>query len=75
MTDEIFTPTTAQEWGHTLRLLRQEAGMTQKEAAEQAGMKPPHLSDIEAGRHGMTVYTLEQILGALGYEIYIRKRQ
>lgn len=75
MTDEIFTPTTAQDWGHTLRLLRQEAGLSQPALARLADMAPSSMYEIEAGRHGMTVYTLEKILGALGYEIYIRKRQ
>lgn len=75
MTDEIFTPTTAQDWGHTLRLLRQEAGVGQAALARLADMAPASVCEIEHGRHGMTVYTLEKILGALGYEIYIRKRQ
>jgi HTH-type transcriptional regulator/antitoxin HipB len=74
-TFDIFTPTTAQDWGQTLRLLRREAGMTQEEVAEQAGVSQPLLSNVEAGKHGMLVSTLERILEVEGYELYVRKRQ
>lgn len=68
----ISSPT---DWGQTLKLLRQEAGMSQAALARRADMAPASVCEVEHGRHGMTVYTLEKILEALGYEIYIRKRQ
>jgi DNA-binding XRE family transcriptional regulator len=73
MTDSYVK--TPQGWGQTLKLLRREAGMSQATLARLADMAPASVYNIEHIRHGMTVYTLEKILGALGYEIYIRKKQ
>lgn len=73
MTDSYVK--TPQDWGQTLRLLRREAGMTQAEVSKKAGIVRCHISWIETGRRGTTLATLERILEAEGYELYVRKKQ
>lgn len=74
MTDE-YTPTTAEDWGATLKLLRQEAGLSRGKVAELSGVAAAHLWAIETGKHYSRVDTLELILEAEGYELYVRKKQ
>lgn len=54
-----------------LRRLRDSAGITQEEAAAQADMNRPHLSDLETGKHDPGLYTLAQ-LGAV-YGVALRE--
>ena len=58
------------ELGETIRRLRREAGLTQEEMAEKAGISRPTLSRLEQGRYAnVSVRALFIILDILDYEI------
>ena len=58
------------ELGETIRRLRREAGLTQEEVAEKAGISRPTLSRLEQGRFAnVSVRALFIILDILDYEI------
>ncbi len=58
------------ELGETIRRLRREAGLTQEEMAEKAGISRPTLSRLEQGRFAnVSVRALFIILDILDYEI------
>lgn len=60
-------PTTAQQAGRRLALLRKEKGITQKELAERLGVTQSMISDYENGAmrlHVSLIAQLTQILGA-----------
>ncbi len=51
--------------GRRLRALRENRGITQKDAAANAGMPPPQLAKLERGETDMRISTLRGILRAL----------
>ncbi len=55
----------------TLYHIRQEQGLTQREAAERAGLKQQAISRLEKAASNMQLGTLQRYLGALGYHIEI----
>jgi DNA-binding XRE family transcriptional regulator len=55
--------------GERIRELRAKKQLTQEKAAEQAGLSPQHLVDIEHGRTNPTVTSLVGIARALGVKI------
>jgi DNA-binding XRE family transcriptional regulator len=55
--------------GERIRVLRTEKKLSQEKAAEQAGLSPQHLVDIEHGRTNPTVTSLVGIARALGVKI------
>ncbi len=52
--------------GRRVRLLRQERGLTQEEAAGQAKLDGKHFQEIEAGRVNVTMATLLGVAKAFG---------
>ncbi|MGC5034143.1 helix-turn-helix domain-containing protein [Streptomyces sp. DT190] len=52
-----------------VRRKRIEAGLKQKELAQQAGISEPHMSSIEHGRVNPSPPVLRRIATALGCEI------
>ena len=52
--------------GQALRRLREERGLSQKEAAEVTGVTPPMLSAYENNRNNPELETLDKILHGLG---------
>ena len=52
--------------GYTVRLLRAQRRLTQRQFADLAGFKPQHLSDIELGRVNPSLRTLDAVARALG---------
>lgn len=52
-----------------IRVWREHRGLARKDLAEQAGIAPPFLSQIEAGKRQGTVETLKALAGALGVTI------
>jgi transcriptional regulator with XRE-family HTH domain len=52
--------------GRRLRVLRQNQNLSQKAAAEMAGMSAPQLAKIEKGESDLRVSTLRSVLRALG---------
>ena len=55
--------------GERLRRARREAGLTQDQLASRVGRKKNWLSDIERGRRGIDVHTLQRIAGITGHSI------
>jgi DNA-binding XRE family transcriptional regulator len=51
--------------------IRQEEGLTQREAAERAGLKQQAISRLEKAASNMQLGTLQRYLGALEYRIEI----
>ena len=49
-----------------IKKLREEVKMTQKVLAEKAGLSEQMISLIETGNRGMSLYSLNNIAGALG---------
>ena len=56
--------------GRALRLLRHNAGLTQKQAAELVGIRPTFVSLIERGERGMRWHTLLAFLVAYGADLH-----
>lgn len=59
MTDEFDT-------GERLKTLRQNAGLSQRQLAERAGVPHGQISMIETGRSSPSVASLRRILGGMG---------
>lgn len=51
--------------GHTLRLMRTKAGLTQKNLADLVGVTQAHISKIEYGKVDPRLSTVNRILGVL----------
>ena len=57
--------------GPTLRWARRQAGMTQQDLAEAAGMPQPSIARIEAGRVSPRASTLIELLAATGHQLAV----
>ena len=55
--------------GKTIRDLREDAGLTQVQLAEKAGIPQSHVSRLENAEHSATHLTLCKIATALGVEV------
>lgn len=55
--------------GERLRRARLDAGLTQDQLASQVGRKKNWLSDIERGRRGIDVHTLQRIADITGHSV------
>lgn len=53
-------------------LAREEAGLTQRELAERAGVAQSEIARIETGKREPTIPTLQRILGGAGVEVRFR---
>jgi DNA-binding XRE family transcriptional regulator len=62
---------TALDLASILYQIRQEQGLTQRRAAERAGLKQQAISRLEKAASNMQLGTLQRYLGALGYRIEI----
>lgn len=65
--------TAGKRWdvGQRLRQARLDAGLTQTEVAAQIGTSTSYISEIENGRHNVTMDTLDAIAAAIGVEVTI----
>ena len=52
--------------GRNAARLRNEAGLTQEQLAERAGMSQQYISDLERGKCNPTIVTLYELAQALG---------
>lgn len=59
--------------GQRIAELRKEAGMSQAQLAERAGIQRTHLTRIEQGQYEVTGWVLQTIAEALGLTIDIIK--
>ena len=57
--------------GIRIMLLRKQAGLTQEQLAEKAGLQRTHVLRIEAGKYAVKIDTIEAIAEALGMTIDI----
>lgn len=55
--------------GRKIRELRDQAGLTQTQLAEKAGLPQPHVSRLENAEYTATNLTLQKIAKALGVEV------
>ena len=63
--------TAAKAVGQRLKELREEKGMTVKETAEKAGIRPSTLTSIEEGRYNTGIRQITDIAHALGAKVEI----
>ena len=59
--------------GARISQLRKEAGLTQEQLSESAGLQRTHVSRIEAGKYAVTLETVEAIAQALNMKVDIVK--
>ena len=68
---EYAVAETALDLANVLYHIRQEQGLTQRNAAERAGLKQQAISRLEKAASNIQLSTLQRYLGALGYSIEI----
>ncbi len=68
---EYVAAETALDLASMLYHLRQKQGLTQRGAAERAGLKQQAVSRLEQAASNMQLGTLQRYLGALGYRIEV----
>ena len=68
---EYVTAEMALDLASILYHIRQEQGLTQREAAERTGLKQQAISRLEKAASNIQLGTLQRYLGALGYHIEI----
>jgi DNA-binding XRE family transcriptional regulator len=69
---EYSAAETALDLASMLYHIRRTHGLTQRDAAERAGLKQQAISRLEQAASNMQLGTLQRYLGALGYHIEIR---
>lgn len=62
-------PTTAAE---LLLRARQEAGLSQRELADKAGVAQPEIARIESGKREPSIPTIRRIVAGAGLELRLR---
>jgi putative transcriptional regulator len=71
MEDTTGNDLDSREWGRRLRNLRLENDWSQADLAERLDVHPQTVSDVERGKHKLTLERLGRVLDALGYEANI----
>lgn len=72
-TDDQDNNTAANAVGQRLKELREAKGMTVKETAEKAGIRPSTITAIEEGRYNTGIRQITDIAQALGAHVEIIK--
>jgi len=62
-------PNLKTKFGHRLRVLRKQAGLTQEQLAEDVGLTIESISNIERGLYGPTFNNLEKIADTINVEV------
>tara|TARA_R110000824_G_scaffold137639_2_gene302215 strand:- start:1000 stop:1206 length:207 start_codon:yes stop_codon:yes gene_type:complete len=62
------------QWSQILTELRQEAGLSQRQAAIQAGLSPNYVRHLEMYGVSPSVQNLDKVLAVYGYELEVVKR-
>lgn len=57
--------------GARIATLRKQAGLTQEQLAERAGLQRTHVTRIEAGKYAVTFESVQAIAEALGMTVDI----
>ena len=66
---DAASPSTA---GNLLLLARQQAGLSQRQLAERAGVTQSEIARIESGKREPSIPTIQRILAGAGLEIRFR---
>lgn len=66
----IYTP---ESLGQAIRHYRREAGLTQAELAERAGLNRTYLSDLERGKETEQVRRIMRVLRQMGVRMTLDK--
>lgn len=53
-------------FAHRLREAREQVGLTQAEVSKRTGVPRPTISDIENGKHNVTVDMMDKLANAIG---------
>ncbi len=64
---------TAGSLGAAIRHYRQEAGLTQEELADQAGLNRTYLSELEGGKETEQIRRILRVLRQLGVRMTLEK--
>lgn len=64
----------AADLGAAIQDARREAGLTQLELAERAGVSRPYLAHVERGRSSRLLELLFDLLRVLDLELVVRRR-
>ena len=59
------------EVGNSIRRVRTEQGLTQKELGEKMGVGEPTVNKYESGNQNLTVETIKKVADALGMQLKI----
>lgn len=60
------------EASYLITNLRKELGLTQRELAEQTGIKQPQLARIESNKQSPRLETIVRIASSVGYKVEIK---
>ena len=60
------------DFGNSIKVLREEKGITQEKLAEMVGLKEPHIARIEAGKHSFGIDQYLSIIKELGYILEVK---
>lgn len=55
--------------GHAIRALRLERGFSQERLAEESGLHPRYVSDVERGRRNVGMVNVERLARALSVDL------
>lgn len=55
--------------GHAVRALRLERGFSQERLAEESGLHPRYISDVERGRRNVGMINVDRLAGALSVDL------
>lgn len=55
--------------GHAIRALRLERGFSQERLAEESGLHPRYISDVERGRRNVGMVNIERLARALSVDL------
>jgi transcriptional regulator with XRE-family HTH domain len=56
-------------FGQAVRALRLERGFSQERLAEESGLHPRYISDVERGRRNISLVNIERLGIALGVDL------
>lgn len=61
--------------GTIIKCLRKSKGLSQKKLAELSGVSETTIILLESRKNGPTLYTAALLFDALGYELFLKKKE
>ena len=62
------------EFAKEITAMRKAAGLTQAQLAKRAGVGLRFIRELEQGKPTVRLDKVNQVLGLLGYELYVRRK-